>query len=833
LAALVLALVLGGGAWAADAPSQESHAGPGPAESSVVAPAAAIPEPPAIPIPEIPERIEQTTTRLRELLSQLESSTDLGALEAAVSEGGNRVWTGATNTNLTIQQGVGLANINDFTQAWKEGRGEIAERSAALTEQTGLCQDVLDEIKTLRSQWTRAGEAVLPGDVPAEIRTQIDAVVGELAKGAEQVVALRDRLVVLQAQTARQLAVTDEVLARLDQLKTQQVGRLGVRGAAPLWQGWLDEQARGAASGRIEREARNELRFSAYFLMKHPYFIPIHVMLFTALAMLLRRIRTRTAVWKREGVEVRDQLAVLDLPYSVAFVLTTTPLLFDSGGIPRSLLNLLGTLFVVPVLRIANRFLAPALLRLVYVLVSLRIVERLLELVSPSQLVEQTLLCVTLMAGLLLLAWSVRLPQPGGARSSTADGSRRSGLRAAVGLIAADFAVALVAAVLGYLQLARLLFDIPLWMSNATLLFYTAARVVLGLWAVLLEATPLASLRMVETHRELIARRSRSVVVVLAVAGWLLALRNNFAFAGFTGGSLEKMAAASAHFGSVTISVGELVAALVTVWASVLLSRFIRFVLEEELFPRVHLAEGVPYALSMLTHYTILAAGMLLGLATLGFDPSRLTVIVGALGVGIGFGLQTIVNNLSSGLILLFERPIKVGDTVQVGAVTGEVKRIGPRSSTVRTGDGAEMIVPNATLVSETVTNWTLSDHSRRFELSVGVAYGTDTARVMTILKDTATAHADVLRDPGPVALFTGFGESSLDFQLKAWVGDGSRLSTVKSEVGLALCNAFDVAGIEIPFPQRQVHIAETKEPQSGADRAGGLRSSRPMPDAG
>ena len=143
------------------------------------------------------------------------------------------------------------------------------------------------------------------------------------------------------------------------------------------------------------------------------------------------------------------------------------------------------------------------------------------------------------------------------------------------------------------------------------------------------------------------------------------------------------------------------------------------------------------------------------------------------------------------------------------------------------------MIVPNATLVSETVTNWTLSDHSRRFELSVGVAYGTDTARVMTILKATATAHADVLRDPGPVALFTGFGESSLDFQLKAWVGDGSRLSTVKSEVGLALCKAFEAAGIEIPFPQREVHVAETKEPQSGADHAGGLRSSRPTPGAG
>jgi small-conductance mechanosensitive channel len=185
---------------------------------------------------------------------------------------------------------------------------------------------------------------------------------------------------------------------------------------------------------------------------------------------------------------------------------------------------------------------------------------------------------------------------------------------------------------------------------------------------------------------------------------------------------------------------------------------------------------------------------------------------VGALGVGIGFGLQTIVNNLSSGLILLFERPIKVGDTIQVGTVTGEVKRIGSRSSTVRTGDGAEMIVPNASLVSETVTNWTLSDRSQRFVLTVGVAYGTNPEKVIELLKATAASNPEVLASPGPSALFAGFGASSLDFQLKAWVADGSRLSTVKSDVGLALCAAFAAAGIEIPFPQQDVRIIERKE---------------------
>jgi len=157
------------------------------------------------------------------------------------------------------------------------------------------------------------------------------------------------------------------------------------------------------------------------------------------------------------------------------------------------------------------------------------------------------------------------------------------------------------------------------------------------------------------------------------------------------------------------------------------------------------------------------------------------------------------VNNFVSGLILLLERPIKTGDTVQVGQVTGEVKRIGVRSSTVRTSGGAEVIVPNSTLVSDSVTNWTLSDRSRRFELPVGVASGVKPARVLTMLKEVAKQHPEVLADPEPTALFLGFSEDSLNFELRAWVGDGNRLSAVKSKVALSICEALEAAGMRSP----------------------------------
>jgi small-conductance mechanosensitive channel len=181
--------------------------------------------------------------------------------------------------------------------------------------------------------------------------------------------------------------------------------------------------------------------------------------------------------------------------------------------------------------------------------------------------------------------------------------------------------------------------------------------------------------------------------------------------------------------------------------------------------------------------------------------------------VGIGFGLQNVVNNFVSGLILLFERPIQVGDTIEVGGLTGEVRHIGPRSSTVRTADGAEVIVPNAMLVSDQVVNWTLSDRRRRVTVEVGVAYGTDPERMLEILRDVAEENRTVLDDPAPEAVFKGFGPSALDFALSCWIPRFEEGFSVRSALAIAICRKLREAGIEIPFPQQDLHLRSVDAP--------------------
>jgi small-conductance mechanosensitive channel len=185
----------------------------------------------------------------------------------------------------------------------------------------------------------------------------------------------------------------------------------------------------------------------------------------------------------------------------------------------------------------------------------------------------------------------------------------------------------------------------------------------------------------------------------------------------------------------------------------------------------------------------------------------KLAILLGALGVGIGFGLQNIFNNLVSGIILAFERPIKDGDIIEVGSLLGIVKEIGIRSSIIRTYDGSEVIVPNGNLISNELINWTRSDMKRRGEVIVGVAYGTDPRMVINLLLGTARGFDKILMDPEPVALFTGFGESSLDFRLLFWIADADTRLLIQSEMAVRVNKAIVDAGITIPFPQRDVHL--------------------------
>ncbi len=253
-----------------------------------------------------------------------------------------------------------------------------------------------------------------------------------------------------------------------------------------------------------------------------------------------------------------------------------------------------------------------------------------------------------------------------------------------------------------------------------------------------------------------------------------------------------------------------------------LVSRVLKRWLVNRVLARRDLDLGVRQAIATIFHYLFVLIGLLIILSTAGIDFTTLNVLAGAVGIGVGFGLQTVANNFISGLIILFERPIKVGDRIQSGDVTGDVIRISARATTIKTNDNIEIIVPNADFITSQVINWSHSDREVRLHIPVGVSYSSDPEHVRKVLLDVASSHKGVLKKPPPDVMFVEFGDSSLNFDLRVWTSDYiTTPKTLRSELNFAIRKAFKENGVEIPFPQRDIHV------RSGALESGGDTSKK------
>jgi small-conductance mechanosensitive channel len=277
--------------------------------------------------------------------------------------------------------------------------------------------------------------------------------------------------------------------------------------------------------------------------------------------------------------------------------------------------------------------------------------------------------------------------------------------------------------------------------------------------------------------------------------------------------ALQAFFAFGFHIGEQQITIGLIVTSALILYVAFVFSWGVQALLMENVLPRRNMDTGTQVSIVRLVHYALILVGFLMALSALGLELKNVTIIGGALGVGIGFGMQAIVNNFVSGLILLFERPIKVGDVIQLSdGQRGRVTNLGLRATTVQTFSRAEIVVPNGDLIANQVTNWTLGDRGMRLEIPVGVAYGSDVEMVIRLLTQVAKENPKVLGEPPPVVLFLNFGESSLDFELRVWIADFAERRFIQSDLIREIDRQFRNAEIEIPFPQRDLHVRSLDE---------------------
>jgi small-conductance mechanosensitive channel len=378
-------------------------------------------------------------------------------------------------------------------------------------------------------------------------------------------------------------------------------------------------------------------------------------------------------------------------------------------------------------------------------------------------------------------------------------------------------AVVLVAEIIGYSDFAYYLFEASLVTIYIVLLAWMLMIMARGVLELAVRSSYLQQIQVVREKTALIIARLVlliNLVIVFFLSCYLLETWKIF---DSPLAAMQEILSLGFTVGSMRITVGLVLTALACLYGSVLASMTVQVVLSETVFPQRQLKPGVRISVSRLLHYVFVLVGFLLALAVLGVEFRNITIIGGALGVGIGFGLQGIVNNFVSGLILLFERPIKVGDYVSIGNQWGEIKHMGMRATVVQTFDRSEIVVPNSELVSNRVTNWTLSDRFVRLIIAVGVAYGSDVTLVMETLMECAMANSKVMRLPEPQVFFRKFGESALDFELRVWISNVDDRRQTESDLHRDIDQKFRQAGIEIAFPQRDLHLRSLKESPSAA----------------
>ncbi|WP_419659210.1 mechanosensitive ion channel MScS [Desulfosarcina variabilis str. Montpellier] len=547
-----------------------------------------------------------------------------------------------------------------------------------------------------------------------------------------------------------------------------------------------------------------QLPEAAFFASKG-WVVGLQVFTFVALFSLIRRHRPLLL-----GQANRRFLG--KRPFSASLFISIFTLSFFYTPQPEAWRMLIAVLACIATGRMVTALVQDAWVkRAITILVVVVVVFQILLFLSIPLALMRLFLLVWTVAGIIYFGWRAR-------QATTTDKPPWQvwGIR----LIVLAFAVIAVADIIGFSGFAVQLMDNSLRTAVLLLMGVVMIRVARMALEMAAEFFPMGRLHFLRTNANVILSRliiAVNFVIVTFVAAHLLVAWRIYAF---PTEAIQSVFGFGIGVGGREITVGLVLTAGLILYGTFAVSWAVQSLLMENVLSRGQMDTGARLSITRLVHYALILVGFLIALSAMGFELKNVTIIGGALGVGIGFGMQAIVNNFVSGLILLFERPIKVGDVIQLGdGQQGRVTNLGLRATTVQTFDRAEIVVPNGDLISSQVTNWTLEDRSMRLIIPVGVAYGSDVEAVMRVLLDVARQSEKVLKEPPPVVLFLNFGDSSLDFQLRVWIADFAERRFIQSTLIQEIDRRFRTNDIEIPFPQRDLHL------RSVDDNAGkGLR---------
>jgi potassium efflux system protein len=759
-----------------------------------------------ISVPEIAARAMVVSNLLRTLETSLTPSSKIGTIQRLLPKVSKRIDRKLTEVAEILAAQPALNELQAEQQLWQEMELQTSGWLEVLTERAVALSEALNQVADLKETWIKTRDAARASKAPGPVRQQVDEVLAAINSAQPPLEAQRSSVLDLQSRVAREVGRCDTTLARVSGAQHAVIGSIFTRDSTPIWSPELLARAQATLPRRAREVATNCREDISRYVYDPSRGLPLDLGLFMLLTAAFCGMRRHLHHLKEEGEGASSAVTVLDHPYTAALLGSLVAASGPFSETPATVKALFEILAIAPMIRLTWPMIDPRVIPGLFILWALFALDAVRQAFTVAPLVGQVLLASETLVGIGVFGWSLLFGHLRGSAVKATGLDRIRARRVAASLALFILASALIAGVSGYRLLSRILTSEILAGGTTALALYACVRVLGGVVAFALRVWPLRLLRMVMHNRDLLERRAHGLLVWVAVVIWAGSLLDYVGLLQQVLSLGSTILATDLERGSISISVGDIIAFFLTVWIAYLLSAFIRFVLKEDVYPRIGIQRGASYAVASLLNYTILALGFVIALGVIGVNLTKVTVLAGAFGVGIGFGLQSVVNNFVSGLILLFERPIHVGDTVEIGDLLGEVHRIGIRASIVHTWRGSDIIVPNADLISKQVTNWTLGDSLRRIDLDVGINYGAGPKEVISVLESVARAHPDILQDPAPQGLFMSYGDGSIKFQLRAWTDRLEDWPRIRSDLAVAVYDAAREAGMSFPSAQQQVH---------------------------
>jgi small-conductance mechanosensitive channel len=697
------------------------------------------------------------------------------------------------------------ARLDSLERYWNFYDRRLGTWRADLQASLSRYSDDAAELSRRRAAWEATRNAADSTSLSASLRQRVDVVLTELNEADAALSRPLDQLLALSTAGNSLQATIDLAKRSVAAANKAFDRRLLVVDSPSLPQIWRDRKVAENPLANTAGDLSVTSEFVLDYFRHSTHRLRLHaIFAFVALPVLIWLwVRARRLV--STDPELRESAQVLMRPISAWLVLVLlATLLFESDG-PLALHETALFLALIPVLRLLPREVFRVLGGWPYLATGLYLLYRIgFGLLLGQPLWMRVHLLVMSALALVAMVWLLLVRRP---PTGQPVGWQLRTVRFIGWAVVAALLVAIASNFVGNLSLAVLLTSGAIESAYLGLALYAGASVISAMLRLLLARKSVSRFKVVTQHSGPLLEGIAKLVKWIAALVWVTATLHQFRAATPVTNWLKAVLNHPLEAGNVSVTLGSILLFVFSVYLAFWLARTIRVVLAEDVLANMALPRGVANSISSLSYYALIVLGLLVALAVAGFHVSELAIVLGALGVGIGLGLQDVVKNFVSGLILMFERPIQPGDIVEVSGTSGKIREIGMRATTLTTFEGADVVVPNGTLLSEKLINWTLSDMNRRIDVNVGVAYGTDPRRVLEILMDVARATPGVASTPEPFVVFTGFGPSSLDFGVRAWTNDFNTWVATRSDLTLRVHDALRDAGIEIPFSQHDLHL--------------------------